>query len=300
MPVELRKRKAPVAPPAPPPKKQTKATSTATKVKEAVKETAKKAASTANGAATKAKEVAAAAAPAPTGKPSVGDIISLDGFGGEIETNDGAKTTLKALVDESKAGVVLFTYPRASTPGCTKQACLFRDRYTPLTASGLSIYGLSTDSPKANTTFKEKQKLPYPLLCDPSASLIGAIGLKKAPKGTTRGVFVIDKSGKVLAAEPGGPDGTVAVVEKIVEGLKGDAPAPEKAEAGAETKTKTAEEAKLDVAHVPDVPAVAAEKKDEEKPVENVATEEKKTEEVNGETEKQEDEKKPGEGEKKE
>lgn len=122
MPVELRKRKAPVPPPAPPPKKQSKATKTATKVKETVKETvtetAKKAASTASGAATKTKAAAAAAAPAPAGKPAVGDVISLDGFGGEIETNDGAKTTLKALVDESKAGVVLFTYPKASTPGC--------------------------------------------------------------------------------------------------------------------------------------------------------------------------------------
>lgn len=94
---------------------------------------------------------------------------------------------------------------------------MFRDEYTPLTAGGLAIYGLSNDSPKANTTFKTNQKLPYPLLCDPEATLIGAIGLKKEPKGTTRGVFVVDKSGKVLAAEAGSPDGTVAVVRKLVE-----------------------------------------------------------------------------------
>ncbi|EEU45188.1 uncharacterized protein NECHADRAFT_8856, partial [Fusarium vanettenii 77-13-4] len=146
----------------------------------------------------------------------VGDVVDLDGFGGEIETNDGEKTTLKALVDESKAGVVLFTYPKASTPGCTKQVCFFRDSYEPLTAGGLAIYGLSTDSPKANTTFKDKQKLPYPLLCDPKATLIGAIGLKKSPKGTQRGVFVIDKEGKVLVAEPGSPQGTVDRVKKLV------------------------------------------------------------------------------------
>lgn len=47
-----------------------------------------------------------------------GDTIPLDGFGGEIETNEGVKTTLKTLVDSSKSGVVIFTYPRASTPGC--------------------------------------------------------------------------------------------------------------------------------------------------------------------------------------
>ena len=50
--------------------------------------------------------------------PTVGNTIDLDGFGGEIELNDGAKTTLKHLVETSKLGVVLFTYPRASTPGC--------------------------------------------------------------------------------------------------------------------------------------------------------------------------------------
>lgn len=98
----------------------------------------------------------------------------------------------------------------------TTQACLFRDDYEPLTATGFSIYGLSTDAPKANTSFKSKQNLPYTLLCDPSTSLIAAIGMKKAPKGTTRGVFVVDKEGKVLASEAGGPAATVDVVKKLV------------------------------------------------------------------------------------
>lgn len=56
--------------------------------------------------------------PAAAGKVAVGDVIDLEGFGGEIQTNDGEKTTLKKLVDDSKSGVVLFTYPKASTPGC--------------------------------------------------------------------------------------------------------------------------------------------------------------------------------------
>lgn len=56
--------------------------------------------------------------------PKVGDKLDLDNFGGDIETNDGQKTTLKDLVDASKAGVVLFTYPRASTPGCTWKSLL--------------------------------------------------------------------------------------------------------------------------------------------------------------------------------
>ncbi|PYI10392.1 AhpC-TSA-domain-containing protein [Aspergillus sclerotiicarbonarius CBS 121057] len=152
--------------------------------------------------------------------PKVGDKLNLDQFGGDVETNDGQKTTLKDLVDASKAGVVLFTYPRASTPGCTKQACLFRDHYDSLSESGLSIYGLSTDSPKANTTFKTKQGLPYPLLCNPSSSLIAAIGFKKVPKGTIRGVFALDKKGNVLVLQAGGPDATVDAAQKLVAVLK--------------------------------------------------------------------------------
>ncbi|KAE8453029.1 hypothetical protein EG329_012216 [Mollisiaceae sp. DMI_Dod_QoI] len=204
MPPELRKRKAPASEPsaAPPAKKKGPIAKVVAKVKEAVSPKTSKSAAKTNGAAST--------------NVAVGETIDLEGFGGEIETNDGVKTTLKKLVDESKSGVVLFTYPKASTPGCTKQACMFRDEYTPLTATGFSIYGLSKDSPKANTTFKTKQNLPYPLLCDTDGGLISAIGLKKAPAGTTRGVFVIDKSGKVLAAEPGSPAGTVEVVKKLV------------------------------------------------------------------------------------
>jgi thioredoxin-dependent peroxiredoxin len=101
-------------------------------------------------------------------------------------------------------------------PTGTTQACLFRDNHPVLTESGLSVYGLSTDSPKSNTNFATKQSLPFPLLCDPSAKLIAAIGLKKSPKGTSRGVIVIDKTGKVIAWEQAGPQRTVDVVMGVL------------------------------------------------------------------------------------
>lgn len=237
MPVELRKRKAPAAPaPTPAPKKTTKAKAAVDKAKATV--TGKTAEPKTEEKKEEAEPVAAPVEKAK--KVEVGDTVTLEGFGGEVETNDGEKTSLKKLVDESGSGVVLFTYPKASTPGCesrpypitnhfalgtdgttgTTQVCLFRDAYTPLTADGLAIYGLSTDSPKANTTFKTKQSLPYPLLCDPQATLIDAIGLKKTPKGTQRGVFVVDKAGKVLVAEAGGPAKTVERVQELVAELK--------------------------------------------------------------------------------
>lgn len=88
----LRKRKAPEPTTAPAPMKVTKAAP---------------------------KKPSAAAAPASSKKIAVGDVIDIDTFGGEIETNDGDKTSLKTLLEASGSGVVLFTYPKASTPGCT-------------------------------------------------------------------------------------------------------------------------------------------------------------------------------------
>lgn len=227
MPVELRKRKAPPPPPEPPAKK--KATKAVSKAKPAAKEAVKE----------PVKEPVKAKANGSSKKVAVGDTVDLATFGGEITMNDGTSVTLGSLVEKSGSGVVLFTYPKASTPGCTKQACFFRDSYEPLTAGGLAIYGLSTDSPKANTTFKEKQKLQYPLLCDPKATLIAAIGLKKAPSGTQRGVFVIDKKGKVLIAEPGSPQGTVDAVQKLVES---DATNGEEDKNGDDKEEKSGEE----------------------------------------------------------
>jgi peroxiredoxin Q/BCP len=138
MPVELRKRKAhqlPAATPAPKKTTNGKAKKVVEKVKEAVKPSKEKKAAAAAAEPKEEEEKKEEEAPAPAAAPAeekkvtttdapaskkvaVGDTITLEGFGGEIETNDGKKTTLKALVDESKSGVVLFTYPKASTPGC--------------------------------------------------------------------------------------------------------------------------------------------------------------------------------------
>jgi peroxiredoxin Q/BCP len=238
--VELRKRKAP---PPPPVTRQAKkkntgestAKSAVLKKVAKVKEVVKKAISAKKDEAAPATEeapvpapieeqkkedIATAPEPAPkaSGPPKVGDVVNLESFGGEVETHDGKKVTLKQLVDESKAGVVLFTYPKANTPGCTKQACAFRDGHETLTSGGLAIYGLSGDSPKSNTTFKTKQNLPYTLLCNPSYSLIGAIGMQGGvAHKTNRGVFAVDKSGKVLLNFLGGPIPTVDEVKKLVD-----------------------------------------------------------------------------------
>jgi len=126
--VELRKRKTP--PPAPEPKQQkarkTKAKATGNGGKPAPVEPVAESSTTAPVEDEKPATNEPAAAEPATKEPakekhepsSAGEKIDLDGFGGEITTNDGDKTNLKSLVEDSEAGVVLFTYPKASTPGC--------------------------------------------------------------------------------------------------------------------------------------------------------------------------------------
>ena len=121
MPVELRKRKE--APPAPAPPAKKKATAAKGKKAETEPTVIEKVQDAVTEKVEAVKKAVVgksngASAAASGGAPKVGDTIDLASFGGEIETNDGDKTTLAKLVEESKGGVVLFTYPKASTPGC--------------------------------------------------------------------------------------------------------------------------------------------------------------------------------------
>ncbi|ETI21837.1 hypothetical protein G647_05906 [Cladophialophora carrionii CBS 160.54] len=248
MPVELRKRPAPKEPAAPPPAAKRGSGSSVKKLADKAKAAvtgsgSKKSTTTTTPAAaeTEPEQPATTETSAPiipetvpavpgtapakangtakgSGKLEVGETIDLEGFGGTVQTHDGSSVTVKELIEKSGAGVVLFTYPKASTPGCTNQACFFRDNYAPITGASLAVYGLSTDSPKANTTFATKQKLPYPLLCDPNATLTSAIGMKKPGPGksTARGVVIIDRQGVLRLWEQAGPEKTVkAVLEYI-------------------------------------------------------------------------------------
>ncbi|GGM85238.1 peroxiredoxin [Thermopolyspora flexuosa] len=100
--------------------------------------------------------------------------------------------------------VILYFYPAAMTPGCTKQACDFRDSLTELTDAGYVVLGVSKDKPERLAKFAERDKLTFPLLSDPDLTVhkaYGAYGTKtmygKTTVGVLRSTFVI------------GPDGTV-------------------------------------------------------------------------------------------
>lgn len=100
--------------------------------------------------------------------------------GGEIP-----KVTAKAhtgesvnLEEEAESGwVLVYFYPKADTPGCTKQACSLRDGYEALTAKGVKIFGVSTDTVAEQKAFAEKYELPFVLLADKDAAVANAFGV---------------------------------------------------------------------------------------------------------------------------
>lgn len=111
----------------------------------------------------------------------------------------------KALADYRGSKVVLYFYPAANTPGCTAEACDFRDNLNSLAGAGYQVIGVSKDEPAANADFAEQQALNFPLLSDPTLEIhraYGAFGEKslygKTVEGTIRSTFVIDEAGRMV------------------------------------------------------------------------------------------------------
>ena len=100
--------------------------------------------------------------------------------------------------------VVLYFYPAASTPGCTKQACDFRDSLAVFNGAGIDVIGISPDKPAKQAKFRDNEKVTFPLLCDEDRTVLaayGAYGEKmmygKKVTGVIRSTFVIGPTGKI-------------------------------------------------------------------------------------------------------
>lgn len=120
-----------------------------------------------------------------------------------FEALDQAGNTVK-LSDYSGKKLVLFFYPKASTPGCTNEACDLRDNYQKFLAKGYDVLGVSADSAKRQQNFINKNELPFPLLADEDKAVINAFGVWGAKKfmgreydGIHRATFIIDEKGVI-------------------------------------------------------------------------------------------------------
>lgn len=127
------------------------------------------------------------------------EVLGRDENGKELRLSDFAGRKL-----------VLYFYPKDSTPGCTSQACSLRDNYEQLLQRGFAVVGVSVQDERSHLKFKEKHQLPFPLIADTDHKLVEAFGVWQEKKmagrtymGTVRTTFVIDEQG--IVAEVYGP-----------------------------------------------------------------------------------------------
>lgn len=112
-----------------------------------------------------------------------------------------------SLADLRGRKVVLYAYPAAMTPGCTKQACDFRDSLASLRAAGYEVIGISPDAPEKLATFRVRDSLTFPLVSDPDKTVLAAYGAwgektmyGRTVTGVIRSTFVIDEQGTIVRA----------------------------------------------------------------------------------------------------
>jgi peroxiredoxin Q/BCP len=150
-----------------------------------------------------------------------------------LPSTSGATVSLASLKGRQ---VVLYFYPRDNTPGCTVEACDFRDQHSALQKAGAVVLGVSADSLKSHAGFRAKHELPFDLLVDEGskvASAYGAFGEKlmygRKVQGTIRSTFLIDASGSIAALwSPVKVKGHVEAVLAALTGAPAAAPAPAK------------------------------------------------------------------------
>ena len=123
-----------------------------------------------------------------------------------VATSGGGKIS---LADYNGQSVILYFYPKDDTPGCTKEACAFRDHFADFKKKGAVILGVSTDPVKAHDKFVEKFKLPFTLLADEDKKIVMAYGvwgeksfMGRNYQGTHRVTFLIGPDGKIKRIWP--------------------------------------------------------------------------------------------------
>lgn len=134
---------------------------------------------------------------APVKRPDGGvGMLPIKSMAPEVEARTAANEEVK-LTEMRGKPVVLYFYPADGTPGCTTEACAFRDSWKKYETANVGIIGISTDSAESHKKFQAAHKLPFPLAADPEGKLGIAYGVPKGPLGYERVSFLIDRGGRV-------------------------------------------------------------------------------------------------------
>jgi len=129
-----------------------------------------------------------------------------------LQNQDGESVSLSQFKDKP---VVLFFYPRADTPGCTIEACGFRDTFTKLQKAGAVVLGISRDTVKAQKKFQQKYDLPYPLLADPEMVLIKRYDLLKEKTMYGKPVTGVERTTLIIGPDKGDGQRLLHVFPKV-------------------------------------------------------------------------------------
>lgn len=155
-------------------------------------------------------------------------LLAVGAKAPEFTTTD-QHGTKRSLSDFKGKKVILYFYPKDNTPGCTKEACAFRDQFEAFRHLNVEILGVSVDSEKSHQSFAQKYNLPFTLLADTDKHLVeayGAWGEKslygKKYLGTNRVTYLIDEAGSIAAVFPKvKPDQHAAEILAVLQSGKG-------------------------------------------------------------------------------
>jgi thioredoxin-dependent peroxiredoxin len=129
-------------------------------------------------------------------------LLAVGATAPDFEGSDAAGAPLRLSQARGKLVVVYF-YPKDETPGCTKQACAFRDSYAKFEQAGVAVFGVSRDSQRSHQEFRAHHQLPFALVADEAGTVQRAYGVpSKLPGVSARVTFLVDRAGKIARVWP--------------------------------------------------------------------------------------------------
>ncbi len=143
--------------------------------------------------------------PAGAGPLKVGDALPA------VTVPDEEGRPVELAKEGAKGLLLVYFYPKADTPGCTKQGCSLRDSWGELQAKGVTVLGVSTDKPAAQKAFREKYRLPFRLLADAEKKVLGGFGLSTTLGFSPRTAYLFE-DGKCVWVDPKSSTGDQAAV----------------------------------------------------------------------------------------